>query len=217
MESNRKHFILPTILIVISILISTYFFPLLPESMASHWNASGVVDGYSSRLLNVILFPALQLFLLLLLIFLPKLDPKGENIKKFENKFYIFINALLLFFIILQLQVFLWNIDIQISMNSIMPILMGGLFLVMAYLIKNAKQNYTIGIRTPWTLHSEKVWNKTHKLGAKLFAISGLLSIISVVIPSYSYLVVIVTVLLSTLFLAIYSYLEYRKEILKRR
>ncbi len=93
---------------------------------------------------------------------------------------------------------------------------MGGLFLVMAYLIKNAKQNYTIGIRTPWTLHSENVWNKTHKLGAKLFAISGLLSIISVVIPSYSYLVVIVTILLSTLILVIYSYMEYRKEILTK-
>ena len=212
MKINKKEFILPTILVLISILISIYFFPILPESMASHWNANGVVDGYSSRLLNVILFPGLQVFLLLLLISLPKLDPKGENIKKFENKFYLFINVLLLFFIILQLQVFLWNIDIQVSMNTLMPILMGGLFLVMAYLLHYAKQNYTIGIRTPWTLHSEKVWNKTHKLGAKLFTISGLLSIISVVIPSYSYLVVIVTILLSTLLLVIYSYVEYKKE-----
>lgn len=217
MESNRKHFILPTILIVISILISTYFFPLLPGSMASHWNASGVVDGHSSKLLNIILFPALQVLFLLLLISLPKLDPKGGNIKKFENKFYIFINVLLLFFITLQLQVFLWNINIQIPMNSIMPILIGGVFLVIAYLIKNAKQNYSIGIRTPWTLHSENVWNKTHKLGAKLFAISGLLSILSVVISSYSYLVVIISSLLSTLILVIYSYMEYRKETILKK
>jgi len=212
-----KKYILPTVLILISILLSVYFFPLLPESMASHWNASGVVDGHSSKLLNIILFPALQVLFLLLLISLPKLDPKGGNIKKFENKFYIFINVLLLFFITLQLQVFLWNINIQIPMNSIMPILIGGVFLVIAYLIKNAKQNYSIGIRTPWTLHSENVWNKTHKLGAKLFAISGLLSILSVVISSYSYLVVIISSLLSTLILVIYSYMEYRKETILKK
>ena len=213
MNINKKEFILPTILILISILISIYFYPMLPESMASHWNANGVVDGYSSKLLNVILFPGLQLFLFLLLIFLPKVDPKKENIKKFENRFYVFIIAFLIFLTILQLQVFLWNIDIQLSMNTLMPILMGALYLVMAYLLNYAKQNYTIGIRTPWTLHSEKVWNKTHKLGAKLFTISGLLSILSAIIPSYSYLVVIVTILLSTLILIIYSYVEYRKEI----
>ncbi|MBP6976525.1 DUF1648 domain-containing protein [Candidatus Dojkabacteria bacterium] len=138
-----KKYILPITISLISIGLSLYFYSLLPESMASHWNASGVVDGYSSKLSNVIMFPALQIFLFLLLIYIPKLDPKKDNIKKFEKEFYIFINSFLIFFTILQLQVFLWNTGYKIPMNNLMPALMGGLFLVMAYLIKNAKQNYT--------------------------------------------------------------------------
>lgn len=208
-----KKYILPITISLISIGLSLYFYSLLPESMASHWNASGVVDGYSSKLSNVIMFPALQIFLFLLLIYIPKLDPKKDNIKKFEKEFYIFINSFLIFFTILQLQVFLWNTGYKIPMNNLMPALMGGLFLVMAYLIKNAKQNYTIGIRTPWTLHSENIWNKTHRLGAKLFAISGILSILSSLLPAYSYIVVIGTVLIFTAYLFLYSYLEYKKEI----
>ncbi len=207
-----KKYILPITISLISIGLSLYFYSLLPESMASHWNASGVVDGYSSKLSNVIMFPALQIFLFLLLIYIPKLDPKKDNIKKFEKEFYIFINSFLIFFTILQLQVFLWNTGYRIPMNNLMPALMGGLFLVMAYLIKNAKQNYTIGIRTPWTLHSENIWNKTHRLGAKLFAISGILSILSSLLPAYSYIVVIGTVLIFTAYLFLYSYLEYKKE-----
>lgn len=208
-----KKYILPITISLISIGLSLYFYSLLPESMASHWNASGVVDGYSSKLSNVIMFPALQIFLFLLLIYIPKLDPKKDNIKKFEKEFYIFINSFLIFFTILQLQVFLWNTGYKIPMNNLMPVLMGGLFLVMAYLIKNAKQNYTIGIRTPWTLHSENIWNKTHRLGAKLFAISGILSILSSLIPEYAYIVVLGTILIFTAYLFLYSYLEYKKEI----
>jgi len=117
------------------------------------------------------------------------------------------------FLFLLQLQVFLWNTGTELPMNIVMPILMGLLFIVIAELIKNAKQNYTIGIRTPWTLSSEKVWDKTHILGAKLFRVSGILTILSASIPKYSYIVLISTIILFTLILLIYSYSEYQKEV----
>lgn len=122
---------------------------------------------------------------------------------------------MLLFMVILQLEVYLWNIGIEIPMGVFMPILMGSLFAVMSILIKNAKQNYTIGIRTPWTLYSERVWDKTHALGAKLFLGSGILSICSAIIPKYSIWIVIGSVMLSALYLFIYSYIEFKKEVSK--
>jgi len=97
-------------------------------------------------------------------------------------------------------------------MGTITPILMGSLFILIAQLLKKSKQNYTIGIRTPWTLSSEKVWDKTHKLGAKLFTISGGITILSALFPLYSFYVLIGSILLSTIYLFVYSYLEYRKE-----
>ncbi|MBP6976563.1 SdpI family protein, partial [Candidatus Dojkabacteria bacterium] len=203
-----KKYIINILILCLSILISILFYRYLPESMASHWNGEGVVDGYSSRLFNVLFFPLLGIFLFILFIFIPKIDPKWKSIKMFEGKFNLFISSMLLFMVILQLEVYLWNIGIEIPMGVFMPILMGGLFIVMSVLIKNAKQNYTIGIRTPWTLHSERVWDKTHALGAKLFLGSGILSICSAIVPKYSIWIVIGSVMLSALYLFIYSYVE---------
>ncbi len=180
--------------------------------MASHWNMYGEVDGYSSRLFNVLFFPLLQIFLFLLLYIVPKIDPKRKNIVKFEGKFHLFVYSILIFMLLLQIYAYLWNTGVQIPVEIVMPVLMGGLFLVVGEMVKDAKQNYTIGIRTPWTLSSEVVWDKTHRLGGRLFKISGILSIFSIFFPSYAFITVIGTVILSTIYLFIYSYLEYKKE-----
>ncbi len=180
--------------------------------MSSHWNAQGIVDGYSSKLLNVLMFPILQIILFVLLIIIPKLDPKRKNIEKFEKQFFLFISVFLLFIALLQLQVFLWNIGILISMAVAMPILMGLLFIFVGQLLKDAKQNYSIGIRTPWTLASEKVWGNTHRLGAILFTVSGGISILSAFLPLYSFYILISSILISTIILFVYSYIEYKQE-----
>lgn len=210
-----KKYLVPIITILSSVITSLLFFSKLPESMASHWNAQGVVDGYSSRLFNVLFFPILQIFLSFLLFIVPNMDPKKKNIKLFENNYFQFISVILIFFYLVQLQVFLWNIDIKIPMEISIPLLMGIFFIFVAELIKNAKQNYTIGIRTPWTLASESVWGKTHVLGAKLFRLGGILTILSCMFPKYSFISIFVFILLPSIYLVIYSYLEFRKEIKK--
>ena len=207
-----KKYTLQILIIILSILISILFYRYLPDSMASHWNGQGVVDGYSSRLFNVIFFPLLNIFLFILFIFIPKIDPKWKSIRLFEGKFNLFISSMLVFMVLLQLNVYLWNIGIMIPMGVVMPILMGGLFIVVSILIRDAKQNYTIGIRTPWTLHSERVWDKTHALGAKIFLGSGILSIVSALVPKYSIWIVLGSVILSAIYLFIYSYIEFKKE-----
>ncbi len=207
-----KKYIPQIVIIISSILLSIFFFQTLPDIMSSHWNAQGVVNGYSSKLSNILMFPILQIVFFLLLIFIPNLDPKRKNIEKFQKYFFFFINAFLSFILLLQLQVFLWNIGVQISMAITIPVLIGILFVLIGQLLKNAKQNYSIGIRTPWTLASEKVWEKTHKLGAILFTISGGLSILSAFLLSYSFYILVGSVLLSTIILVVYSYIEYKHE-----
>lgn len=208
-----KNNIIPFFTIFVSIFTSFLFYNELPVKMASHWNAQGIVDGYSSRVFNVLFFPLLEIFLFLLLTYVPKLDPKKKNIKLFESNYSLFISIMMIFMYIVQLQVFLWNIDIKVPIETSMPILMGILFIFVAHLIQSAKQNYTIGIRTPWTLASEKVWNKTHALGAKLFRVGGILTILSSLIPKYSFIALFAFILAPSIYLFIYSYLEFKKEI----
>ena len=208
-----KKYIIPIVIICVSICISILFFPYLPDSMASHWGINGNVDGYSSRLFNVIFFPIIQIFLFLLLYIVPRIDPKRKNILKFEGKFHLFVYSILIFMLLLQIYAYLWNTGVEIPVEIVMPLLMGGLFLVIGEMVKDAKQNYTIGIRTPWTLSSEVVWDKTHRLGGRLFKICGILSILSIFFSSYAFITVIGTVILTTIYLFIYSYLEFKKEI----
>ena len=208
-----KNNIIPFFTIFVSIFTSFLFYNELPVKMASHWNAQGIVDGYSSRVFNVLFFPLLEIFLFLLLTYVPKLDPKKKNIKLFESNYSLFISIMMIFMYIVQLQVFLWNIDIKVPIETSMPILMGILFIFVAHLIQSAKQNYTIGIRTPWTLASEKVWNKTHALGAKLFRVGGILTFLSSLIPKYSFISIFAFILAPSIYLFIYSYLEFKKEI----
>lgn len=208
-----KNNIIPFFTIFVSIFTSFLFYNELPVKMASHWNAQGIVDGYSSRVFNVLFFPLLEIFLFLLLTYVPKLDPKKKNIKLFESNYSLFISIIMIFMYLVQLQVFLWNIDIKVPIETSMPILMGILFIFVAHLIQSAKQNYTIGIRTPWTLASEKVWDKTHALGAKLFRVGGILTILSSLIPKYSFISIFAFILAPSIYLFIYSYLEFKKEI----
>ena len=207
-----KNPIVPFFTIFISVVTSLLFYNELPMKMVSHWNAQGVVDGYSSRLFNVIFFPILHIILFLMLIYIPKLDPKKKNIKMFEDIYFLFISVILIFFYFVQLQVFLWNIDIKVPIEISFPILFGILFIFVSYLIKNAKQNFSIGIRTPWTLASERVWDKTHSLGAKLFRIGGILTILSSLFPKYSLIALFIFIIAPSIYLFIYSYIEFKKE-----
>jgi uncharacterized membrane protein len=85
------------------------------------------------------------------------------------------------------------------------------LFYYLGILVENAKQNWFIGIRTPWTLSSEKVWNKTHKIGGKLFKVAGLIAFAGILFQDYAIYFVLVPVILIAVYLVIYSYFEYQK------
>lgn len=89
----------------------------------------------------------------------------------------------------------------------------GMLFYCCGILTENAKRNWFIGIRTPWTLSNEKVWEKTHKIGGKLFKIAGVIALLGIAFQSYALFFILVPVILVATYTTVYSYIEYQKEI----
>ena len=89
---------------------------------------------------------------------------------------------------------------------------LAALFYYSGVLIQNARRNWFVGIRTPWTLSSERVWNSTHRIGGKLFKAAGLIALLGLAFPDYAIHLIIGPVLLFTAYLVVYSYLEYRKQ-----
>ena len=211
MRSVRIEMVIVTI-ILLSFAIAGYFYPQMPERMASHWNAMGDVDGYMSKFWGLFLVPFISLGLSALLLVIPKIDPLKANIEKFKRYYYGFVSLLLIFLLYIYLLTILWNLGLRFNMVQLLAPALGVLFYFCGVLIEKAKRNYFIGIRTPWTLSNEKVWDKTHLIGGRLFKTVGLVALLGVFFQKYAIFFVLVPVVLVSLFTIVYSYFEYQKE-----
>lgn len=208
----RKIHILMLLVIAAAFGAGVYFYPQLPERVASHWNARGEVNGTFSKTWELLLVPLLSLGVFFLGLYLPRLDPMKENVEKNRKYVDVFFLVLILFFAYIHALTLAWGLGSRFNMTTAIVPAVGALFFYCGVMIKNAEQNWFVGIRTPWTLSSKSVWKKTHRIGGILFEISGLLSIFSIVIPNASFAIVIGAIVFSALFSVVYSYVEFRKE-----
>ena len=208
----RKSKLIVMLIIVTSFIIGIYFYPQIPEKMASHWNVQGQVDGYMSKSWGLFLMPIISLGLFLLFILIPKIDPLKMNIEKFRKYFDGFIILIILFLFYLYLLTILWNFDNKFSMNQVLSPAFGILFFYCGILIEKVKRNWFIGIKTPWTLSNEKVWDKTHQLGGKLFKIVGIIAFLGIIFPNYTFFLILFPVIAVSIYTVVYSYFEYQKE-----
>ncbi len=199
-------------IIVISFIIAIYVYPTFPENVASHWNAKGEVDGYMSKFWGVFLMPIISIVIFLMFVFIPKLDPLKRNVKKFRGYFDGFILFMIIFFFYVYILTVLYNLGITFNMTYAILPAMAILFYLMSILLKNCKRNWFIGIKTPWTLSSDRVWEKTHKLGSKLFKIIALLLLVGLFFPDKGLTLFILPLFVMIIWLYIYSYLEFKKE-----
>ncbi len=199
-------------IVLLSFILALGFYPQMPERMATHWNAKGEVDGYMSRLWGSFILPLILFPVILLFLAIPRIDPLRANIEKFRRYYDGFIILFSIFMLALQLQVTLWNIGRKVSPNIILPIALGLFSYYLGILVENARRNYFIGIRTPWTLNSDAVWDKTHKLGGKLFRIAAVVTLVGALFPDYAFLFILVPVLSIVVYTTVYSYLQYRRE-----
>ncbi len=199
--------LIPLLVLITSFVTYTY----LPESIASHWGFSGQADGYSSKQFGAFLMPIMIIGLTVLLKYLPKLDPK-VNVEYMKKYFDTFILVFQLFIAMIYVYTLLWNFDIKLPINIFMSIGFAGLFYYVGILVENAKQNWFIGLRTPWTLSNVNVWDKTHQLGGKIYKVFAILFLVGI-FSSNLFFIIMVLFFVANFYLVIYSYLEYRKEV----
>jgi len=208
---------LPILLVLFAILASFYFYPRFPDKVPIHWNIAGEVDNYGSRTTGAFLFPAIILGMYLLFLVLPYIDPKKKRYEQFRKVYHVFKNVLVFFMVALYFITSLNALGYQIPVGLWTPILVGLLFIIIGNYMGKIKSNWFIGIRTPWTLSSEEVWNKTHRFGGKVFILGGILMMSMYLLPARLQLILFVFIISFILLGTIgYSYILYRKENKKR-
>jgi uncharacterized membrane protein len=199
-------------ILILTFAVGIIAYPSMPDLMASHWGFSDEVNGYMPKIWGLFLVPAISTGLALLLLFIPRLDPLKENIEKFMDAYEQFVIIILAFLLYVSLFTIFWNAGMRFSISQVLSPAFGVLFYACGVLIGKAKRNWFIGIRTPWTLTSERVWDRTHAIGGKLFRLAGILALGGILLPTLAWLFLLGPVLLISLYLVVYSYLEFRKE-----
>lgn len=207
---ERREYLIWAI-IALMFISGAYIYPSMPETMATHWDVDGNVNGYSTRAVGVFLIPALTLGIYLLMLAIPHIAVYRKNIESFKQYYFYLIAGIVIFLAVVQSAMLAANMGYAFDMSYIIMPAIAVFFYGIGIILDKTRRNFFIGIRTPWTLSSDAVWEKTNRLGSKMFRVFGVLAVLSLLVPG-SLLFFIAAVLIGVAYLLVYSYLEYEKE-----
>ena len=212
--STRNTLILSLALVLIASIFSLTVYSRLPDPMASHWGVNDEVNGFISRFWGAFLMPLMSLAMLGLFLLIPAIDPMKANIAKFRGVFNGFIAVMMVFLFYIHILTMLWNLGVQsFKMSAALLPAIGLILFFAGLMMRQAKRNFFIGIRTPWTLSNDRVWDQTHRVGSVLFMICGLLAFAAGFFPGLiAFSLMFFPITGSSTFLVIYSYVLYQQE-----
>lgn len=212
-RNSVKTEIFPSALVIASFVLATYFYLHSPDRVAIHWGFAGQPNGYAGKLFGNFFVPGILLGMYALFLVLPNVDPRKERYSEFYSTYHQFKRAIMSVFFIIFVALGLKNIGYPVKINYVVPFAVGALMIVMGSLMRKLKQNSFMGIRTAWTLSSETVWNKTHRIGGMLFVIFGLCLIVAPFLGKIIGGIVLVAGMVAAIIGSIgYSYWAYRNE-----
>ncbi len=158
--------------------------------------------------------PIIALGMLGLFILVPNIDPLKSNIAKFREAFNAFIAAIMVFLLYIHVLTLAWNLGFQnFGMGQAMLPAVGLIFVFAGLMMRKAKRNFFIGIRTPWTLSSDRVWDETHRVGSWLFVAMGIVTMFTGLLGQAGIYVMFGAILIAALVPIIYSYVLYQQEL----
>lgn len=208
-KKNLKTLIVTSILIVLPVLVGIVLWDRLPEQIPTHWNASGEIDGWSSKPFAVFGLPLILLAAQWLCMLGTAADPKKENHPTKVLHLVLWIIPVLS--VVLNTATIAAAMGKEVRMEVFTPILIGLILAIIGNYMPKCKQNYTIGIKIPWTLHSEENWNRTHRFAGWLWTFSGIALMLTGIFGGFW--IFMIVVLLMVFAPILYSYLLHRKGI----
>lgn len=201
--------------LLLSFIFAAWAYPRMPEIVPTHWGINGEPDGFSSREFGAWFFPFLNLGLYVMLIVVPKIDPKKKNYAKFESSYRLIRTVMVVFLSLIYVAASLAGIGYDVDIGRVVPVLVSALIILIGNVIGRVKFNYFVGVRTPWTLANETVWKKTHLFASRSMVVGGLIALAaSLFLEKQMLFAVFMTAILASSFVpVIYSYFVYQKEI----
>lgn len=196
MKKYKKMIIITTLVTLLPILLGIILWEKLPDSIATHWGADGQANGWSNKAFAVFGMPCILAAIHLFSVCVTLNDPKRKNIHKKPLALVFWIVPVVS--LVTSGFTYMAALGSDIDIRLIVSIMMGILFIILGNYMPKLQQNYTVGIKLPWTLNSIENWNRTHRFGGKLFIAGGVLTavsgILSPLLGETSWIVIVLTI-----------------------
>jgi len=182
----------------------------LPDKLPIHWNIRGEIDGWANKSTAVLLIPGSVLALLGMMVILPAISPKQFSVATFRCTFNYVLLVVVALMVYIHILILAAGLHPDLNMGRALP---GGMFLffaLMGNMMGKVRRNFWMGVKTPWTLASDRVWDATHRLAGRLMVAGGIAGFL-LLFMGVSPVIFFVLVTATMLYPAVYSYFLYRR------
>lgn len=209
-----KFDLISLIFILIPLVMTILLYNRLPNQLAVHFGTNGEANGYQGKLTFLLTSVLFLIGIPLLLKITRYIDPKRKNYDKFESTYDIFRLIFTAFLSVMYITMILFNLGYAVNIQMIVLIGIGLLFTFLGKSMSRIQFNYTMGIRTPWTLASEDVWERTHRFAGPLWLIGGMAMMIIAFLPeSLAFIIMLIIVAIIAIVPILYSFIIYKKDL----
>jgi len=211
LKKHWKKMLLASIITVLPIFIGLFLWNRLPDSLPTHFDASGNPDGWSSKLQAVVFLPLFLLAMHWFCICMTLVDPKRKNIG--EKIIGILVRMMPALSLLCGAMTYFSALGINVGINKLVSVFVGLVFIASGAMLPHCRQNYTVGIKVPWALHYEDNWDHTHRFAGKLWIIGGVLfTAISLLTTTAVGFIILIPMALAPVIYSYVYYVKYNKE-----
>ncbi|HET7301595.1 MAG TPA: SdpI family protein, partial [Oleiagrimonas sp.] len=196
--------------ILIAVGAAVWLYPHLPNRVPSHWDIHGQVDGYLPRFWAAAMTPLTVAGLAVLMVVLPLISPRRFEIKPFARVYTTLMLVSQGFMLVIGAVMLMAGAGYAVSVPLVAMLAVGALFMVLGNYMGKLRKNFFMGIRTPWTLASDAVWERTHRLGGWTFMLGGVVLIIGALVGGVVW-PVIAAIVIAAVIPVTYSFVIYRR------
>ena len=206
-KANLKKTILTSLITLLPLLAGLILWNRLPDTVATHFGPDGQADGWSSKAFAVFFIPLFLLAVHLICLAVTSADPKHRNIGSKALGLVFWIAPLVS--VIIGILIYTIALGMEVNVNLFMMLFVGLLFIVLGNYLPKCRQNYTVGIKIPWTLNDPENWNRTHRFAGRLWIAGGVIIMLNAFLDTIWIMIAVITVMAFVPIL--YSYLLYRR------
>ena len=211
-NKHKKEIIITTLLTFIPLIVGFLLWNSLPEMIPVHFGVDGQADNYYAKSKAILLLGLLLPVLHVLCLFGTMSDPKRNNISGKLFNIVLWITPVV--GLLMSVVCYGSALGVKIDVSALTSLLIGIVFIIVGNYLPKCRQNYTVGIKIPWTLNDKDNWDKTHRFSGYVYIVAGIIMILSMFFKGNVVGIFYTITLIMAGFLPIvYSYLLYRKSL----